>query len=343
MKENLIGKSLKEVTSLLEELDGKPFQARQLFAWLYQKGAKKIEEITELSKPLRRELAAKYEIRYPELAAIQTSKVDGAKKYLLSLADGARMECVYLPQERWGALCVSSQVGCACRCAFCATGNLGFQRDLTANEILGQLLLVRFALGENIDRIVVMGMGEPLENLIELRVALKIITAREGLGLNQRKITVSTLGKLKRLRGLVEEDIPASLAISLGAAENWLRWQLMPAVKGEKLSELIGWCSSYQNRTRKEITFEYVLLDGVNDSLAQASKLAHLVRPLACKVNLIAYNPVPGLDFKAPSGETIGKFQEELLKKKVEKVFRRKSIGADIAAACGQLAGKAKL
>jgi 23S rRNA (adenine2503-C2)-methyltransferase len=338
MKENLVGKSLKEVTALLEEFGGRPFQAKQLFSWLYQKGAGKLEQLTELSKELRGKLAERYRIGYPELVAIKSDKQDGARKFLLSLDDGARIECVYLPQESWGTLCVSSQVGCACGCTFCATGAMGFKRNLTTAEIVGQLLLARFGLGEKIDRIVVMGMGEPLDNLEQLRPALKIITAREGIGMSQRKITVSTLGKLQRLQGLVEDDVPAALAISLAAADNRLRWRLMPAVKGEKLSELIGWCISYQNRTHKELTIEYVMLDGVNDSLFHAGKLHRLLGLLECKVNLIPYNQTPGQEFRASSEEAISKFQEELLRGGLKKVFRRRSIGAEIGAACGQLA-----
>lgn len=343
MKENLVGKSLKDVTRLVEQAGGRPFQAKQLFAWMYQKGCREIGKITELSKELRLKLAASYEIRYPELVAMKVSKQDGAKKYLLSLDDGKRIECVYLPQTTWSALCVSSQVGCAGGCTFCATGRMGFTRNLTAAEMLGQVLLARFALGEEVNTLVVMGMGEPLENLEELRSALKIIISREGMGLNQKRITVSTRGRLEHLRWLVDEDIPACLAISLVAARDRLRWELMPGLNGEKLFDLVGWCLSYQNRTRKEITLEYVLLSGVNDSAEQAERLARLVNKLECKINLITYNPVPGLSFKPPTAEAVEGFRKQLIKNKVEKVFRRKPIGSDIMGACGQLAGNSKL
>ena len=223
MKENLLGKPLKQVTALVEAAGGRPYQAKQLFAWIYQKGCRDIGRISELSKQLRRKLGAAYEIRYPELAAIAKSKLDGARKYLLSLDDGARIECVHLPQKSWDVLCVSSQVGCPCACSFCATGAMGFKRDLAAAEIIGQLLLVRDGLGDGFKNVVIMGMGEPLENLHELRVALRIITSREGMGINQKRLTVSTLGRLEHLRRLVDEDIPASLAISLGAPRDRLR------------------------------------------------------------------------------------------------------------------------
>ncbi|MEW5912783.1 MAG: 23S rRNA (adenine(2503)-C(2))-methyltransferase RlmN [Thermodesulfobacteriota bacterium] len=328
-----------QVQDLMVSLGQKPFRARQVLAWLYRQGARGIEEMTDLSRELRGRLAAA--ARLTDLAPAQVQAAsDGTQKLLFRLGDGQAVESVLIPEEDHHTLCVSSQVGCRMGCAFCATGGLGLKRNLAPAEITGQVLAARRLVDEArpLTNLVFMGMGEPLDNLDNLLVALEHILGEHGLQMSQRRVTVSTAGRVDRLATLGRAT-PAALAVSLGAADDELRSRLMPVNRRWNLAALKQALLAYPLKPTRRITLEYVLLGGVNDRPQQAAQLAAWCRGLRCKVNLIAFNPHPGAAFAPPEPEAMEAFQEELAARHVTALLR-KSRGADIAAACGQLAAQ---
>lgn len=343
---NLIDFTLPELEVWFAAELGEPsFRARQVWQWLWQKLARDFASMTNVSQKLRQKLAQIARITWPEIAAAQTSS-DGSQKLLLRLADGALIETVLLPAEsrsgsiRW-AQCLSTQVGCPMACAFCATGQMGLQRNLTRAEILGQVLIGRAQLNDIrpdwpiLRNLVFMGMGEPLLNLQSLLPALQDLQSDIGLNFSPRRITVSTCGIEKGLEQLGKSGL-AFLAISLHAPNQQLRQQLMPRAAGWPLENMLAALASYPLKTRERITFEYLLLGGVNDQPEHARQLAKLLAPLKAKLNLIVYNPVPGQSFRKPETKAIEAFQKILWNKNITATLR-KSRGADIAAACGQL------
>lgn len=324
---------------------GQPrFRADQVWQWLWAKRCRTYEEMTNLSKDLRSRLAEESEIRWPELAKTAVSQ-DGTVKFLLGLADGALVETVLIPEPDHLTACLSTQVGCAMGCAFCSTGQMGFSRNMTMGEILGQLLVARQWLAdqdepdrepERLRNVVFMGMGDPLLNLDELLRALKSMTSETGLHFSTRRITVSSVGFPDKLARLGESGL-ASLAISLHAPTQELREQIMPgAARATHMDDLLAALDAYPLKNRQRITIEYVLLGGVNDSDAHAKKLAGLFGFRKAKVNLIAYNAAPDAPFSAPEKGRIAAFQQILRDKGVSATLR-KSKGQDISAACGQL------
>ena len=330
------------------ELDEKPFRAAQIWQWLWQRGARDFEQMTDLSKGCRELLTSKARIRWPEIARESKSE-DGVVKLLLRLDDAELVETVLIPGEsRTGVprmtQCLSTQVGCAMGCVFCGTGSMGFTRNMTQAEILGQVLVGRAYLGadkqpELLRNLVFMGMGEPLMNFTELMRSLETLNSGRGLAFSPRRITVSTCGIKKGLRELGESNL-AYLAISLHAPEQELREQLMPAAKHWPLPEMLDALSDYPLGTREKLTLEYILLSGVNDSLNQAAKLARIAGRLGGKINLIAYNPIEGLPYKATPQEQVLAFERELRRHGVIAILR-KSKGREIKAACGQLRAEA--
>lgn len=325
------------------ELDEKPFRAQQVWEWLWQKGAKDFDEMTNVTKALRARLAERAEIRRPEIAREDKSE-DGTVKLLLRLADGELIETVLIPSEsRTGqermTQCLSTQVGCAMGCTFCSTGSMGFTRNLSQSEIAGQVLVGREYLGDKsgdiLKNLVFMGMGEPLMNFKNLMDSLETLSSTSGLNFSRRRITVSTCGIKKGLRELGESG-RAFLAISLHAANQELRERLMPAAARWPLEELLASLKEYPTAAREHITFEYLLLGGVNDSTEDARALARITRDLGAKVNLIAYNPAEGSPYRAPSHDEILAFEQELWRLGITAILR-KSKGQDIKAACGQL------
>lgn len=330
-----------QVQELMVGLGEKPFRARQLLGWLYAKGARRFTDMTDLSKALRARLAGAARLNDMQPALVQAS-ADGTKKMLFKLGDGARIESVLIPEQDHSTLCVSSQAGCRQACAFCRTASLGLNRNLTPAEITGQVLAGRrLAEPERpLTNLVFMGMGEPLDNLDNLLVGLSHILGDVGLAMSQRKVTVSTVGLVDALPRLGRES-DCSLAVSLNAPNDELRSRLMPVNRRFGLDELHAALRAFPLKPTRRVTLEYVLLAGVNDRLEHARQLAKWAHGLKVKVNLIPFNPHPGSRFAAPDPADVDRFQDELIRHHLTALLR-KPRGADIAAACGQLAAEAR-
>jgi 23S rRNA (adenine2503-C2)-methyltransferase len=313
------------------------FRARQIFAWLYKRGVGDLGEMTDLPRELRASLAAELAITAPVLAQREVS-VDGTEKFLLRLADGRHIESVFIPDTPAMTFCVSTQVGCAMGCAFCLTGRMGLVRNLTAGEIVGQVRVLAGALSlrDAPFNIVLMGMGEPLHNYDETMKALRILCDEHGFGMSPRRITLSTVGLLPELERLAREPIMPNLAISLHAPTDLQRGELVPVNRKYGVADVIAAAKRFPLKKRSRITFEYVLLAGVNDRPEDARRLAKLLAGVKAKVNLIPLNGAAGIPFERPSDEAIDRFAQILAERDVT-VSVRKSRGRDIRAACGQL------
>ncbi|BDV00493.1 dual-specificity RNA methyltransferase RlmN [Thermodesulfomicrobium sp. WS] len=337
---NLLDFTLPELEDFVSRRGHPPFRGRQLWQWLWRRGQLDVAAMTNLAKALRAELSATASARLPRIAQVQQSQ-DGTVKFLLTLHDGAQVETVLIPDDDRFTQCLSCQVGCPMACTFCATGTMGLRRNMTGGEIAAQVLAARLWAEENVPQkpitnLVFMGMGEPFLNWPNVRRALHILTHPEGLSFSRRRVTLSTCGIPGTLQLLAEEDL-ALPAISLHAPTQELRARIMPKAAGWEITELMAALRRYPLRPRERITIEYLLLGGVNDTLAHARDLVRLLSHLKCKVNLIAYNPTPGATYQAPAPDAVLAF-EDLLRRKGFTVTLRKSKGQDIAAACGQLA-----
>ncbi len=342
---NLLGLSRQPLEAFFAELGEKAFRASQLLKWVHADGVIEFAAMTNLSKALREKLSTIAAIELPELAA-QQSSVDGTRKWLLRLHDGNAIETVYIPEKQRGTLCVSSQVGCALDCTFCATARQGFSRNLSSAEIIAQLWFADNALRndsfstQQITNVVMMGMGEPLLNLDNVVNAMHLMLDDHAYGLSKRRVTLSTSGvvpAMDKLRTLID----VSLAVSLHAPIDELRNRLVPINRKYPVSELIAACRRFlaDKNHKHSITFEYVMLDGVNDSPALARELASLLGDIPAKVNLIPFNPFPQAQFKRSSQVTIDRFRDILQAAGVVTITRRPR-GEDIDAACGQLVGR---
>ena len=296
--------------------------------------------MTNLPAGFRSKLEENYRVRSMELDHARTSKMDGTTRYFFKTHDGNMVTCVYLPFEERRSLCLSTQVGCAWGCVFCASGKVAFERNLTAAEILDQILIVEDASGQKLSSLLFMGMGEPLANYANLVRALQVIRSPIGLGFGSRHVTVSTCGLVPQIKQLAEDAPKVNLAISLHASNDELRKTLLPKSSHWPIRELMNAAKIYSKTTGARVTFEYIVLDGVNDSERDAKRLANLVRGPAQHgdywVNVIAYNPVPGLPYKTPSPDAIERFKDILSARQVP-VRLRKPQGVDIGAGCGQL------
>jgi len=332
-----------ELEKLFAGLGEKPFRARQLMRWMYGRGVLDPVAMTDLSGELRDTLGQRADFSLPSIDAVHES-VDGTTKWRLAAGSGQLIETVFIPEEGRGTLCVSSQVGCALDCSFCATGRQGFNRNLTAAEIVGQVMLATRELGlvggkSRVTNVVFMGMGEPLANFRAVVQACGVLIDDLGFQLSRRRVTVSTSGLVPQIRRLARET-NAALAVSLHAPDDDLRNQLVPINRQHPIAELLAACWEYAQVTNATgITFEYVMLSGVNDSEAQARRLARLLVNRPAKVNLIPFNPFPGSDYRRSSPEALGRFRQLLLDAGIMTITRR-TRGDDIAAACGQLAGQ---
>ncbi len=322
----------------------KPFRARQVMQWIYQRHVTDFDQMTDLSKKLREALKDEAEIGLPRIQSRHRS-ADGTVKWLFATGCGQAVETVFIPEPGRGTLCISSQVGCALDCAFCATGAQGFNRNLTSAEIIGQVLVANAELprrdnGEPaVTNVVFMGMGEPLANYRNVIPALELLISDWAFGLSRRRVTVSTSGIVPHIDKL-GDDCNVSLAVSLHAPNDELRNRIVPINKLHPIADLLAACWAYAaKRANRFITFEYVMLRGVNDSLAHADELIGLLANRPAKVNLIPFNPFPGTAFKRSSAETIRHFQERLRQRGIVATTRR-TRGDDIDAACGQLAGE---
>ena len=339
----LVGMSLEEMEEFIRGLGKERYRARQLFRWVYKKGASDFEVMTDLSKPFREELSRIARIGSIREVRRLTSRDGSATKFLLELEDGERVESVLIRDEGRRTVCLSCQVGCPLGCKFCATGKMDFKRNLTAGEILEQLLHIRKVLwgeGEEVTNAVFMGMGEPLLNYGEVMKAVRLIRHEMGIGLGARRITLSTAGIVPGMERLSEEGVPIGLAISLNATDDATRTELMPINSRYPMKVLLKAAKDFSRRYKRRITFEYVLIYGVNDSPEHARKLAEILKGIPCKVNLLPYNPIPDAPFERPPDERVLKFQEVLLSRNYTATLRD-SKGRDIGAACGQLRASA--
>jgi len=340
---NLLGLPRKELEGYFADMNEKPFRARQVMRWVYQNGVLDPEEMTDLSQKLRNTLANQVCFSLPTVSSMQRS-ADGTIKWAIGVGNGQDIETVFIPEKNRGTLCVSSQVGCAMDCPFCATGRQGFNRNLSAAEIIGQVIIAQRqldldGLDQRVTNVVFMGMGEPLANIRELTRVCHILTDDLGFALSRRRVTVSTSGLVPQIRKLAEAT-DVALAISLHAANNELRNELVPINRRHPVEELLEACWDYARDTNaKAITFEYIMLQGVNDSLQDARDLAGLLKGQPAKVNLIPFNPVDGIIYERTEQPVIDAFRKVLLDRGIIAVTRRPR-GDDIDAACGQLAGQ---
>jgi 23S rRNA (adenine2503-C2)-methyltransferase len=339
-KINLLGLDLAALQAFFAELGEKPFRAGQVMQWIHHYGAADFDAMTNLSKTLRARLQESAEIRPPEVALDQLA-ADGTRKWLLRLADG---NCI-IPEAERGTLCVSSQVGCTLNCSFCATGHQGFNRNLDAHEIIGQVWAANRALGRDpkgeriITNVVMMGMGEPLLNFDNVVAAMKIMLDDMGYGLSKRRVTLSTAGMVPMLERL-RAECPVSLAVSLHAPNDALRNELVPLNRKYPIAELLAACKRYvEGDARRRVTIEYVMLAGVNDSMTHAHELVKILEGVPAKVNLIPFNPFPQGRYQRSDQTTIDRFRDVLMRANLTTVTR-KTRGDDIDAACGQLAGR---
>ncbi|MBP8866565.1 MAG: 23S rRNA (adenine(2503)-C(2))-methyltransferase RlmN [Propionivibrio sp.] len=344
MTTNLLDFDAQGLTAFFAEHDEKPFRARQVLRWMHRFGQSDFAAMTDIAKSLRSKLEALARITPPTLVADKLSD-DGTRKFLFDVGGGNAIESVFIPEDDRGTLCISTQAGCALDCAFCSTGKQGFSRNLTVAEIIGQLWQANTALGADpkgeriISNVVLMGMGEPLANFENTVTALRLMLDDNAYGLSRRRVTVSTAGLVPMIDRLAEA-CPVALAVSLHAPNDTLRDELVPLNRKYPLRELMPACRRYlEHAPRDFVTFEYVLLDGVNDSAAQARELLALTREVPCKFNLIPFNPFPGSPYRRPSAANIRRFAETLLAAGVV-ATTRKTRGDDIDAACGQLAGQ---
>jgi len=334
-KINLKGMTLSELENFVKDVGIEPYRARQIFQWIYNKNVTSFEEMTNLSKWLRKKIAEKAEIPILKILRLNRSTKSGTIKFLFQLPDGKAVESVYMPDGSRRTVCVSSQVGCALQCRFCQTGKMGFKRNLKVWEIVDQVLAIERELKVNVTNIVLMGMGEPFHNYENVIRAAELFSHPEGLAIGQRKITISTSGLVPAIRRFTRENRRFKLAISLNATTDSVRSYLMPINKKYPLSELLDAVREYSSVSRNRVTFEYVLISGKNDSVEDARRLQRLLDGIRCKINLIPYNPTL-LEFSAPDEETINRFIQELLDFPAPVTVRR-SNGDDIDAACGQL------
>lgn len=335
---NLHGAGPEELSALMAELGAESYRGRQLFRAIHGEGASRFEDITTLPRPLRTRLAESFVLERPACASRSESE-DGTVKFLLDLPGGSRVEAVAIPDRGRWTFCLSSQVGCALGCAFCMTARLGLERNLSAGEIVGQLEVLCREVGAEagLSRIVLMGMGEPLHNYDAVLSAVRLLGDPQGAGLSPRRITLSTVGLVPEILRLAAEPDPPRLALSINATTDEARAELMPVARRYPLPELLEAARRFAEGHRDRVTFEYVLLAGVNDSDADARRLVRLVHGVRAKVNLIPFNPTPALPYERPGAERVRAFRDLLLARGVPASIRR-SRGRDVEGACGQLA-----
>jgi 23S rRNA (adenine2503-C2)-methyltransferase len=343
-RKELLGFTQDELREFMGALGEKPYRARQLFQAINRRRITSFDRITDLPKTLRRILDQHAVVTFTEIENVFQSS-DGTRRFLLRLGDGAEVESVFMPEQRRDTICISSQVGCPLACGFCMTGVIGLKRNMTAGEMVSQVVIVlNQVYGEGVEvprrtNIVMMGMGEPLLNYDQVMKAVQVMAEQEGLAIAPRRVTLSTAGIVPRIYDLAKEDVRPRLAISLTASNDELRNKLFPINRKYPLSELIEACRSYPLGDRERLTFEYVMLDGVNDSDRHARELVRLLAGVRAKVNLIPHNPAPELPYGSSPMDRIAGFQSILTASGLPSFIRRPR-GQDISAACGQLAAR---
>lgn len=346
MPENILNFDAQKLTAWFAEMGEKPFRAHQMLRWVHKVGESDFAAMTDISSLLREKLQQCACVSVPQVVRDEVS-ADGTRKWLLDVGTGNAIEAVFIPEPKRGTLCVSTQAGCILNCSFCSTGKQGFNRNLSAAEIIGQLWWANRQIGRDPDgkwpvtNVVMMGMGEPLLNYDNTVSALRLMLDDHAYGLSRRRVTLSTSGVVPAMDRL-REDCPVALAVSLHAPNDSLRNLLVPINQKYPLHVLMAACQRYLERAPRDfVTFEYVMLEGVNDSVQQAQELVALVHDVPCKFNLIPFNPFPQTSYHSSSVDSIAKFRDVLMRADIVTTVR-KTRGDDIAAACGQLAGQVK-
>lgn len=339
-KANLVGATIGEIESAVAAMNEPGYRARQIYAGIYRRRLLRWEQFTDLGKQFRESLNDRFTIEHPPVRQIFVSR-DGTRRYLLEVAPGERIESVFIPEERRDTFCISTQVGCAVGCLFCVTGKMGLTRNLTAGEIVGQVLSMQNDRGAILKRlnIVIMGMGEPLNNYENVMRAIRLMSDEQGMSISPRRITLSTSGVVPGIKRLAEEPTPPNLAVSLNATTDEVRNRLIPINRKWNIRTLLEACRAFPLAQRRRITFEYVLIGGVNDSPDDARRLARLLEGLRKKINLIPLNADPWLSLVPPSRERIEAFEAILVNSGITVNVRRPR-GDDVSAACGMLAGR---
>lgn len=337
-KVDLRSMTYNEIETLMLKMGEKKFRAKQVFTWVHQKGVMSFDEMTNLSKDLRSKLDLHASLSYIKAVRCLVSEKDGTRKYLFELGDGQKIETVLMRYEHGNSVCVSTQAGCRMGCTFCASGLLGLDRNLTTGEILGQIYAIERDIEDRVSHTVLMGTGEPLDNYDHVLKFIGLVTDKDGKNLSQRHVTLSTCGLVDQILKLADEHLQITLAVSLHASEDHIRQQTMPIAKKYSIEEVFGACETYFEKTGRRITFEYALISGVNDTKAEAAKLASRLkqRSFKCHVNLIPVNSIDEEKFSRSSKEAIRSFQRVLLDHNIEATVRR-ALGSEINAACGQL------
>ncbi len=325
-----------EMKVFVTEIGEKPFRGKQIYQWLHEKQVTSFDEMTNLSAKLRERLKETAALTVLKEVTVQTSALDGTKKYLFELEDGNMVESVLMRYHHGNSVCISSQAGCRMGCKFCASTLDGLVRGLTPAEMLEQIYRIGADIGERISNVVVMGTGEPLDNYENLLKFIHILTEEGGLHISQRNLTVSTCGIVPRIRQLADEKLQITLALSLHASTQEKREQIMPVAKAYDLTQVLDACKYYFKQTGRRISFEYSLIEGVNDSAEDVRNLASLLRGMNCHVNLIPVNPIKERDFSQPDTKAVREFQNKLEKCGINVTIRRE-MGRDIDGACGQL------
>ena len=338
MNRDIKSMDLAQLTQTLAELGEPKFRAKQIYTWLHR-GARTFDEMTNLSKPLRQRLSETFDLTPPEVVRKQVSRADGTVKYLWRLSDGNCVETVLMQYHHGNTVCISSEVGCAMGCAFCASTLGGLVRRLTPAEMLDQVLFTQLDSGLPVSNIVLMGIGEPLDNYDNVLRFLRLVNSPEGLNIGMRHISLSTCGLVPRIRQLAEEDLQLTLSVSLHAPTDAVRSTIMPVNKAYPVSELMAACRDYCQKTGRRISFEYAMIRGVNDSLEQAQALAALLQGMLAHVNLIPLNDVAESPLKPSTRQQVAAFQQALTEKGITATVRR-TLGSDIDASCGQLRRK---
>lgn len=327
--------TIEELKQYLETIGEKPFRAKQIFKWIHR-SIEDIDEMSDLSKDLREKLKNKVYICNMDIIGKEESKLDGTKKYLMAMKDGNVIECVFMKYNHGNSICISTQAGCRMGCTFCASTIGGKNRDLTAGEMIGQVLKVQNDTGENISNIVLMGTGEPFDNYDNVMKFLRLVNSKDGINIGMRHITISTCGLVPEIKKLADENIQVTLAISLHSPNDEIRKTIMPVARKYSLDELMDACRYYINKTGRRVTFEYSLIDGVNDFEEHALDIVRLLKGMLCHVNLIPINIVKERDYKKSQKQRVDSFKDILEKGGISTTTRRE-LGSDIEAACGQL------
>ena len=329
----------KELEEEFLAMGEKAFRAGQLYQWMHVKLARSFDEMTNLSKAFREKLKEEYTYTALQAVQVQESKLDGTKKFLFELEDGNVVESVWMQYKHGNSVCISSQVGCRMGCRFCASTLDGLERNLRPSEMLDQIYAIQLLTGERVSNVVVMGTGEPMDNYDNLLRFLQLLTDENGLNISQRNVTVSTCGIVPKMRQLAGEQLQITLALSLHAATDEKRRELMPIANRYTIQELMEACAYYFEKTGRRITFEYSLVGGVNDTDEDAGRLSALAKPLNCHINLIPVNPIRERDYVQSEAGRVRAFQEKLTKNHINATVRRE-MGRDIDGACGQLRRK---